>query len=208
MKVAGKPVIPVGGHRLVAAPSKKCKLAFVAGAIACCAGKRATALLQLQDAHGNSLQVQAPLSQTVVHSSPTSSYSERGIHSRRLSFHLTSSRNLEASVLVAEQTSPGVSKPRSDVMVTCRAKTCERGMELILCAFMRQAGGDVVSAALIPKDAQSDARPGVEVTDRGTGLYELHFTITQVRCPPPSADAGLLLTSKPAKGSAEQGFPR
>jgi hypothetical protein len=49
-----------------------------------------------------------------------------------------------------------------------------------------QAGGDVVSAALTQKFDTSDPLPSVEVTDRGTGLYEMNFTINQ---------AGLLLGS-------------
>ena len=44
-----------------------------------------------------------------------------------------------------------------------------------------QAGGDVVSAVLTHKDAGEDSLPSVEVTDRGTGLYELHFTIIKAR---------------------------
>ena len=56
MKVNGKPVVP-GGHPLVAAPSETSLLAFAAPAVACRAGERATALLQLQDARGSSLPV-------------------------------------------------------------------------------------------------------------------------------------------------------
>lgn len=55
VNVSGKPVVP-GGHPLVAAASEMSSLAFVAEHIACRAGQPSTALLQLQDAHGNNLQ--------------------------------------------------------------------------------------------------------------------------------------------------------
>ncbi|CAL8470626.1 g10168 [Coccomyxa elongata] len=96
VNVNGKPVVP-GGHPLVAAASEMSSLAFVAEHVACRAGQPSTALLQLQDAHGNNLQ----------------------------------------------------------------------------------AGGDVVSAALVQRNADAESLPSVAVTDRGTGLYELNFTITQ-----------------------------
>ena len=55
MNVNGKPVVP-GGHPLVAAANEMSSLAFVAAHITCRAGQAATALLQLQDTHGNNLQ--------------------------------------------------------------------------------------------------------------------------------------------------------
>lgn len=55
MNVNGRPVVP-GGHPLVAAASETSRLAFVAPLVACRAGQRATALLQLQDARGNNMQ--------------------------------------------------------------------------------------------------------------------------------------------------------
>ena len=44
-------------------------------------------------------------------------------------------------------------------------------------SYVSQAGGDVVSAALTQKFDCADLLPSVDVTDRGTGLYELRFTI-------------------------------
>lgn len=40
-----------------------------------------------------------------------------------------------------------------------------------------QAGGASISTSFV---GDLREQPAVEVTDRGTGLYELHFTITQV----------------------------
>ena len=43
-----------------------------------------------------------------------------------------------------------------------------------------QAGGAAVSASITPQGMQESAEVAVLVTDRGTGLYELQFTLVQV----------------------------
>ncbi len=56
VNVNGQAVMP-GGASLTPAPSESCRLAFVAGEVACQAGTACTALVQLLDGAGFKLEV-------------------------------------------------------------------------------------------------------------------------------------------------------
>jgi hypothetical protein len=59
VRVNGQPVLP-GGHRLVAAANETSRLAFLEAGLGCRAGDSCSALLQLLDSQGHSMQVRPP----------------------------------------------------------------------------------------------------------------------------------------------------
>ena len=175
--VDGKHVLP-GGHKLALDVPEHCQLAFMVPDAHCRAGEPHGALVQLLD--GKGFQLQVSLRRLT---NPTSS-----AHALRAAWSRSGKLRMLSPCLVGPESRPSLLWRRGEELQCQEHGTgyIEKHTDWSVqsaadepCPEM-QAGGAAVSASITAQGMQESAKVAVLVRDRGTGLYELQFSLVQV----------------------------